>query len=208
MWQWILDNSAGLSVLASVGTLLVWLFYAQLLLAGFRRQRQARILINQGWGDQLDSVCLVSNMSHEPIYIQCILLELSTRSGRHTASVTDLPVANNSSDQDPANRITRQGPLASGGYMNIGSFRRLIAQSSRICNLTHSDEQPVAELELVGFKLTVISSYGPEAGLIGSTRQFDVSGENNERMRPATIDTGRMRNRDAREQMRNWLNDG
>jgi len=208
MWQWILDNATGLSFLTSVGTLLVWLFYAQLLLAGFRRQRQARVLVNQGWGDQIDSVCLVSNMSHEPIYIQCILLELVTATGRYTASVTDLPAQDRSSTGDPANAITRQGPLSSGNYMNLGSFRALIAQCSHACNLTHSDDRPVAQLELVSFQLTIISSYGPEAGLIGSTRRFNVSGENNERMRPATIDTGRMRNHKARQRMREWLDEG
>ena len=93
MWQWINDNAQALSFFASLGTLAVWLFYAHLLYAGFRRQRKARILINQGWGQQIDSVCLISNMSQEPIYIHSLVMTIRTRDDEYSESITDFDTA-------------------------------------------------------------------------------------------------------------------
>ena len=56
MWSWIMDNASGLSAVGTFLTLLVWLFYAQLLLYSFQRQRRSRLLINQAYGNDTSSI--------------------------------------------------------------------------------------------------------------------------------------------------------
>lgn len=205
MWEWINDNSGALTVLTSVGTMLVWLFYAQLLLAGFRRQRQAGLLVNQGWGNQIDSVCLISNMSHEPVYIQCIFISLHTGQGRYRSSVTDFESAESWSNQSKLDQVTRQGPLVSGAYMNIGTFRTLIRQASQQHEMGYDPFEPISQIGLESFKVTVLCSYGPEGKVIGTQREFRVDGTENQRMRPLSIHNSRLTNRRARRKMERWL---
>jgi len=203
-WNWIGSNSKALSTFISLGTLFVWLFYAQLLFAGFKRQRQARILINQGWGRELNSVCLIANMSHEPIYIQCVIIILRSEQGEYRSSVTDLESANTPDERKRTGDITRQGPLLSGSQMNLGTFQALIRQAARHHDLTCNDN-PGSEIGLQAVTVTVISSYGPEGGVIGTQREFMVSGENRDQMVPSSIDSRRLVNRQARRKMRRWL---
>jgi len=204
MWQWINDNAQALSVFTGLGTLLVWLLYAQLLLASFRRQRQPRILINQGWGSQIDSICLISNMSHEPIYIQNIAMTIDATDGDYSGSVTDLDT-DAPDGSESLGHITRQGPLASGAFMNTGTFRALIRQVAHQAGLTESQDRPIAAIGINSITLDVMTSYGPETGAMAFSRRFIIEGEDNERIRPATIDTTRLGDRFAREQMQRWI---
>ena len=48
MWQWISSNYHFLSLLANFGMLIVWVFYLQLFIGSFNRQRRTKILINRG----------------------------------------------------------------------------------------------------------------------------------------------------------------
>lgn len=206
MWQWINQNAPALSFLATLGTLAVWLFYAQLLFLGFKRQRKARILINQGWGQQIDSVCLVSNMSQEPIYIHSLLMTIRTHDGEYTESITDFDTAQPSDSEDRPQEVTRQGPLRDGEQINLGTFRSLIRQTGkRHKNLAQDDQQPIRTLAIENFKITVIASYGPEGGVIGAQRKFLVLGDDNERMSPVAAGTKRMAKRRARHRLQEWL---
>ncbi|MBS62152.1 hypothetical protein T35B1_11367 [Salinisphaera shabanensis T35B1] len=206
MWQWINQNAQALSFFASVGTLGVWLFYAHLLYAGFRRQRQARILINQGWGQQVDSVCLISNMSQEPIYIHSINLTIRASDNEYTESVTDFDNAKPKDSEDRPQEITRQGPLRPGEQINLGTFRSLLRQTAeRHKELSADESQLLRDLDVNNFKVTAIASYGPEGGVIGAQRKFLVSGDENQLLRPAAISTKRMAKRKARKKLRAWL---
>jgi len=206
MWQWINENAQALSFFASVGTLGVWLFYAHLLYAGFSRQRQARILINQGWGQQIDSVCLISNMSQEPIYIHSINMTIRASDSEYTESVTDFDTAQPRDSENRPQEVTRQGPLRAGEQMNLGTFRSLLRQTGeRHKDLQADESQPLRTLDVNNCKITVIASYGPEGGIIGAQRKFLVRGDDNELLRPAAIATKRMARRNARKKLQAWL---
>ena len=208
MWQWINQNASALSFLATLGTLAVWLFYAQLLYLGFKRQRKARILINQGWGQQIDSVCLVSIMSQEPVYIHSLLMTIRTDGHQYTESITDFDSAQPKDSEDHPQQVTRQGPLNAGEQINLGTFRSLIRQTGkRHKHLEEDDKQPIRTLAADNCKITVIASYGPEGGVIGAQRKFYVSGDDNELMRPAATTTKTMAKRRARKHLQQWLED-
>jgi hypothetical protein len=79
-------------------------------------------------------------MSTEAVFIVYIIADIETNKGTTSLEVTDLEKGS-SEDNDSGNAIendihknpiemladnTRQGPLASGGYLHIGSFDDLI----------------------------------------------------------------------------------
>lgn len=205
MWHWIVQNASGMSFFVTLATLGVWLFYGQLLLFSFQRQRQAEIIISQGWGEQLDAVCLVANMSHEPVFIQQIVLTLRTSDGEYEGSITDFDTLSSDANPKTVRRVTRQGPLDCGSQFNLGTFRSLIRQTCKRAGLNVSSEQPITDLQVRNFKITVMASYGPEGGAIGAQRKFVVHGENNELMRPIALDTKRLKKKAAQRQVRHWM---
>ena len=77
--EWLNDNAQAISAVASICTLFVWVFYAQLLYNGYVRQRRPRVIINRGKGIGVDSICLISNMSSEAIYVQHLVAVLFPR---------------------------------------------------------------------------------------------------------------------------------
>jgi len=125
--QWLGENKDWISTLTSISTLLVWLFYAQLLYSGFRRQRQPRVLINRGVGREgLNSPCLICNMSEEAIYVYFILVVLETSDQPILVPITDCEVNTMGEDTSMLSARTRQGPIQSGKHLELLSFRLLL----------------------------------------------------------------------------------
>lgn len=89
MLDWIAANTDVLGLLISLCTLLIWAIYAQLLYAGFRRQRQPSLMLNRGHGHGLDALCVVGNMSAEGIFVQYVIAELETARGTIHMDITD-----------------------------------------------------------------------------------------------------------------------
>lgn len=208
MWQFMTNNAQALSVVASFATMAVWIFYAHLLYQAFKRQRQARILINQGWGEQINSVAIVSNMSHEPIYIQCVMLSLRLDNGRkYRDSVTDFDDVEPWNAKNDPREVTRQGPLDTASYMNLGTFQTLLRQSGQQHGLIDGEDNPVQRMGVRDFKLTVICNYGPSGKAIGVQRKFVVHGDNHDRLRPDSIYSRRLINFRACRKMERWLSE-
>src|SRR3546814_15291717 len=94
MWEWLAGNAEALNVLANVGMLIVWISYLQLFLAGYRRERRSKILVNRGAGTEMTAHYLLTNMSAEAIYVKSHVapLEAASEQGRcpatHTATHT------------------------------------------------------------------------------------------------------------------------
>lgn len=189
MLEWMSQRQEFLNLLVNLGMLVVWIAYLQLFLANFRRQRRPNILINFGAGSGLSARCLVSNMSSEAIYIESIIAKLEGDGTTQTCAVTDLEDLGAERILEDPKQGTRQGPLASGGYMDIGEFRDLIERVMR-SNGTPDDGQPPS---LVGgrvFELQVIANYGSENLLVGGERRFDlVERQGQLTLRPRGIDT-------------------
>lgn len=210
MWEFLTNNAKALSVIASFGTMAIWLFYAHLLYQAFKRQRQARILINQGWGEQINSVAIVSNMSHEHVYIQCVILSVRLHDGRKFRdSVTDFDDAEPWNARNDPREVTRQGPLQTGSFMNLGTFQTLLRQSGRqnqlIDERAQDDDNPIQRMGVCDFKITVICNYGPSGHAIGAQREFMVHGENSEYLSPTSISSRRLTRARARRKMERWL---
>lgn len=205
MLEWMSEHQELLNLLVNLGMLAVWIAYLQLFLANFRKQRRPNILINFGAGSGLSARCLVSNMSSEAIYIESIIAKLEGDGTTQTCAVTDLEDLGAERVLEDPKQGTRQGPLASGGYMDIGEFRDLIERVLR-SNGTPDDGRPPS---LVGgrvFELQVIANYGSENLLVGGERRFDlVERQGQLSLRPRGIDTRQITTRRERRRIARTL---
>lgn len=205
MWAWIQQHSTTLSFFTGLGTLSIWLMFAQLFWLGFKRQRRARIVISQGWGEQWDSVCLLANMSYEPIFVQHIMLTLCINDTEYHSAITNFEEVQPYDSENRPEEVTRQGPMHTGSLMKLGTFRELIQRGAKHIGLTDQDYIPIDELQPTSCKVTVIANYGPSGKVIGAQREFQIEGENHELLRPLSLATQRMETRAARKRMRAWL---
>lgn len=175
--QWVIQYKDALTVLISIGTLIVWVLYAQLLLNNYRRQRRPRIIINRGAGKGIGSLCLISNMSAEPIFINQIVLVLNTNHGALSCDVTDIREESKGEiEQDLIlHNATRQGPLGTGDFTHIGSFATLIQRLAILHAIPMDGHKPGADWAFSSLEVRVIAFYGSDKHAIGASRGFTLS---------------------------------
>ncbi|WFE72020.1 hypothetical protein P8S55_02775 [Halomonas sp. M1] len=198
--EWLSDNAQAISAVASVCTLLVWIFYAQLLYNGYIRQRRPRIIINRGKGIGTEALCLISNMSNEAIYIQHVVAVLHTQQGRYSLDVVEYQQQSDE-DQDVSYR-THQGPLASGDYLHIQSFGNIVNQVKQHWKI----DDEVLHGHNIQLDIRVIAIYGSEDMPVGASRSFslDLDTEPNRQLTPASVDTVRLNGRRQRKRVLEW----
>lgn len=212
-WSWVTANAAVLSALASVGMLLIWGVYLQLLLHNFRAQRRPQIIINRGRGSDINALCLISNMSSEAVFIETLFARLDTSKGCWMSDITDvLDHQGNQScrggerDSATLSDVTRQGPMNAGGYMEAGVFHSLVQQIAREQGIT-LDEKFCAtdsELELRSLEVGVIAIFGNESGPIGAVRKFNIEWDekNGIRLKPDSRITHQLRGAKGRREVK------
>jgi hypothetical protein len=201
MWNWIIDNSAALSVLISIGTIMVWIAYFQILFASFRRQRRTRILINRGAGRGTRARCLISNMGAEPLYVISIIATLEKDGRRIKAEIADLD-SQEVGDIAESREGTSQGPLQSGEFMDIGQFSTLMARCAR----ARGESDDSLESRFDGLTLTVIAAYGADDLSVGAERHFVIKTEAGQTaLDPAHISTTQLRSRRERRRLEHLL---
>lgn len=203
--QWILEHRELISLLVTVGTLVVWVVYLQVFLASYRRQRKPTILINLGQGRGLDAHCLVTNMSAEAIYIHALIARIEGPDGTLACSITEL---DNETWSDPSEiRLwTRQGPLKAGHVRDMGSVQAIID------HVMESAPKGGPSLDLGdgrhSLELKVIAVHGSEDLLAGARRTFDIiQHEDRPALRPRSYGATQIRSRRERRQMERSLAD-
>ena len=175
--QWVIQYKDALTVMISIGTLVVWVLYAQLLLNNYRRQRQPRIITNRGAGKGIGSLCLISNMSAEPIFINQIVLILNTNQGQLCCDVTDIREESKGEiEQDLIlHNATRQGPLGTGDFTHIGTFATLIQRLALLHGVPMQGHKPGEEWSFSSLEVRVIAFYGSDKHAIGASRAFHLT---------------------------------
>ena len=114
MLDWIAANADVLGLLVSFCTLLIWAVYAQLLYAGFRRQRRPSLMLNRGHGRGLDALCVGGNMSAEGIFVQYVIAELDTGRGTIRMDITDRRTLSDGGDSGNRGNEGDEGDDSSG----------------------------------------------------------------------------------------------
>ncbi|MCI0510305.1 hypothetical protein C8E00_101512 [Chromohalobacter marismortui] len=214
MLEWLNNNSGALSTIASFCTLAVWLFYAQLLYLGFARQRRPRIIINRGLSKSPDGMCLISNMSSEAIFVSNVMGVLHTSQGEYACDLTDYTRTDNSGEEQHEEHATRQGPLASGDYHKVCSFREIIDHIAEGHQLNIDRNSLTLEEEMLRMlEIRLIAIYGSENRPVGAYRCFmlekkdlDPNVKNQDcHIIPTSFDTHRLSRRWHQKRIRKWL---
>ncbi|WP_306883882.1 hypothetical protein [Amorphus orientalis] len=186
MLNWVSDNSSALSVVINLAMLIVWIFYLQIFLVAYLRQRKPKILINRGGGTGMKAHCIVSNMSQEPIYVQSILAILKTDTRSWMMAVTDVEGLDEGTPR--ASEATNQGPLCQGDHMDIGTLGSLVERTRRCTDLPDTDEDPSTVFK--EFELIVVAAHSSDALTIGAKRTFNFKPEApGDSIVPATVET-------------------
>ncbi|OJA04369.1 hypothetical protein [Halomonas sp. QHL1] len=199
--EWLNDNAQAISAVASICTLFVWVFYAQLLYNGYVRQRRPRVIINRGRGTGVDAICLISNMSSEAIYVQHLVAVLHTQHRSYSLDVVEYQQHRGEQEQEAKYR-THQGPLASGDYLNIQSFGDIVNQVKEYWEI----EDNLLQEQNIQLEIRVIAIYGSEDMPTGASRAFnlDLNASPNHQLIPASVDTDRLNSRGQRKRVLEW----
>lgn len=167
---WISQNVEILSLLVSVGMLAVWLTYLHVFLVSYNRQTRSKIVINRGAGVDLDARCLISNMSSESIYVESIVASVEAALGDWRCTVTDIEGGGDRELPVDPKKLTHQGPLGPGEYMDIGSYRQLLERvldgRGRLETVLKNMTGPVVA------QIQVVADYASEDLLVGARRRF------------------------------------
>jgi hypothetical protein len=198
MLDWLTSHGGLVQAATSIVTAMVWVVYLQILVTGHRRQRRPEILISIGAGKGLSARCFVSNLGFEPIYINDVLLTLENGDAQ-TANITDRSELSDDELRNPA-EATNQGPLKSGDFLDIGSYRQLI---NRVRTFG-SDQEMAGDLSQI--MLTVVGITAAEANLIAAKRSFRVEWrEDSAILRATSINAEQIRGWRARRRIRRHL---
>lgn len=198
--EWLNDNAQAISAVASICTLFVWIFYAQLLYNGYARQRRPRVIINRGKGIGAEALCLISNMSSEAIYIQHLVAVLHTQDNSYSLDVVEYQQQGD--EHEEASFRTHQGPLASGEHIHIQSFGNIVEQVKHYWKL--NDES--LHDHTIQLEIRAIAIYGSEDMPVGASRTFklDLDAAPNLQLIPLNVDTKRLNSRSQRKRVLQW----
>ncbi|MCE8019573.1 hypothetical protein HOP51_05485 [Halomonas sp. MCCC 1A11036] len=208
MFDWVNQHGDTVSVLTDIGTLIVWVVYAQLLYFSFRRQRRPRLLINRGRKKDIDALCIISNMSAEPVFLQHVIAELKTSHGIVRVDVTDRTdtfsegsetqggesAGTTAADAPPIVRDgSHQGPLEPGKFVHIDSFGELTQRLARHGGFEMQGYQPRQGVIFHSLSIRIICIYGSEDLPIGAERCFEfIDHQPGCGLVPVTWDTKRL----------------
>lgn len=174
---WVLQNSGFLSFVANTLMLLVWVVYLHLFWLNYRRQLRANIVINRGAGTGVDALCLVCNMSAEPVFIEGMIVIADCKGERWATAVTNL-------SDIVEGRPAREGPMKSGEYVTVGTFRDLLS----LADGTRVDPPRIDAIEI-----WIVADFSSENDLVFARRRFLLAARGEKIvLRPAELETRRI----------------
>ena len=196
--QTILDYSPLISAVASLLMLAVWTVYLTLFWQSYRRQHRANIVISRGSGAALDSLCLVSNMSAEPVFVEGIIV-VAERDGRRWASALT-NVGHFGDEQSPGRQPVQEGPLKPSDYVTIGTFRSLLELTDP--GRFEGERQPGVD----AIEIWVVAGFSSENDVVFARRKFNLKHVGDRTIfRPADFETRRITRAQERREIEEIL---
>lgn len=202
--SWLTQNADVIGALASVGMFFVWLGYANLFYHGYMRQRRPLVIIDQMSGPGTEATCVVANLSEDWIYIECVFAVAHTDDGELIAPVTDGHAGVSSSQQNQREIVSRmrQGPLASGGLIAVGTVRDIAERA-----ITDKAGQSQTTLEaLKTIEIRVVVRLAASLQPVGAFKRINVDfGDGSAEAWPADARSQHLTKRRHRKQVQAWL---
>ena len=187
--EWLEDNAALVSALASCGMFLIWLVYAALFYVEFRRRRWPRLYLHEAGGGATASTCLLINLGREPVHVLCSMVLCDGIEVRLHASPRG--------GGESAVQRSKQGPLAPGESLALGSFQD-IGREIESVSWRAKDGQ---EYEI---DVCVAAVNGDARWPIGARRRFHVHAGDG-RVAPAMASTEQLHSRRHSGEVRRWV---
>ncbi|WP_404414915.1 hypothetical protein [Marinospirillum sp.] len=190
------------TAISSAVMALVWVTYFQLFFQQYKRSSRPYLVIHHAQHENIDSLCLLVNMSEEAVHIQCVQVEIwLEKGGSQVFTITEYARVN--PDDQNLQRILRQGPLQAGGYLVLGSFQNLILGRKSENSSADHFLQDVKEIEV---RAAVI--HGPTKHPVGVRRRFYLQHDQTTAIYPQNIHTEQLSRRKDRDTVRQWLEYG
>lgn len=198
---WASENANTISALASVSTLVVWIFYAHLLYRDYSSRHRPRLIIHQAPGGSANARCLLVNMSSGPLNVACVTavayvdgtaIKLQIDDYEHVASdVTD-------DQKERIATLSKQGPINSGDFLSLGTFGDLL---QKFKSIGKQGSNKIEELEV-----RAVAFFGAQDEPIGATRRFLVEHNGTEtQLKPTTLHTQQLHSWLQRRRVNTWL---
>lgn len=178
---------------------IVWIIYFQLFFVQYQRNNRPYLVIHHAQNENPDALCLLVNMGKETVHVQCVQVVLHTRAGEQKV-MTVTEYRRVSADDTNVHQVLRQGPLQSGGYLVLGSFRNIILGK-------RSDESESDYLfeDIIGIEVRAALIHGPSSHPVGVRRSFGLEHEGGPSIYPANIHSEQLTRRKDRHEVRKWL---
>ncbi len=167
VWEWITQNSQTLNTVLNAGMVAIWVFYLQVFLVSYRRQKRTVLHLDRGAADDETARCIVTNMGQEPTYIAAIVVDLIFEDRRERALVTDRHEMPDEKLNQPLEK-TNKGPLASGEARDVGSFWDLAERAHRRLDIDVRME------DLRAMEVMAVAASNQAQKLIGGYKRFSV----------------------------------
>lgn len=174
-----MTHVGAVSALISLGTLLVWVFYAHLLWKGFNRGEQPLLLIHQAGGVGPGSSCLVVNLSRQPLHVLSVYFVLRTDNHEFGLRLNEYKRVTNSEERNWAfENVMKEGPLRAGEFLSLGDFSSMLegARSGYDRDARERSRQDQALAEWTReFEIRVTAMFSSFSHPIGAVRRFTLS---------------------------------
>lgn len=201
MWSWLQEHSTSVQVVVSLLSTGVWIAYLHVFLSSYRRQTRSSLLISREGAHGLKGRCVISNMGSEPAFLMDVLAEFETEGTRFTASVIDrLELWER--DEDPDCEFSAIGPMASGGYLDFGSFEDILRRAQ-----ISFDSRDFTR-DLLKVRLIAIAATSQARELVAACRSFEFDfGTDHDTVRiiPVEISAQQIRSRRKRKKLSKLL---
>ncbi|TCS62799.1 hypothetical protein EDD52_10894 [Primorskyibacter sedentarius] len=201
MWGWLHDNSTTLQVLVSLLSTCVWITYLHVFLSSYRRQTRSSLMISREGARDLKARCIVSNMGSEAAFLMDVLVEFETEGKKFTTSVIDR-LELQGAEGDTSKTGSAQGPMASGSYVDIGSFEDILTRAHR-----QFDSADFTR-DILRTRLIAIAATSQARDLVAACRGFEfIFGTEGSvvHVRPIEIAAKQIRSRRKRKSLRRLL---
>lgn len=201
--MWSTEN---LTVLSNVTMTIVWLVYLHLFLREHKRHNRPFLIIHHAQGCDPGALCLIVNMSKEPVHVLCVVAEVRGADGHVRRDVSDY--RRFTPDDQNVQATLRQGPIQPGGYLTLGTFENIILGRQSIADDDEGSDDHLASLyEAKSLNLMVAVNHGPTRMPIGARRQFVVEKDDDGKVivRATSIATEQMIKRSKRKEVKQWV---
>ena len=197
-----------ISIVLSLCTLVVWVFYAFLLHRDARHQRLPALFIHQANGHGADSLCLLSNLGREIVHVLGVTVEIDPGERTYHKRLTSRqPIALETYGHARVQDLIKQGPLPSGYFLALGAFGEILEIPDAADDDETVEEHPgVADIRTLTIRVAALHAAYERP--IGARRRFRVDASR-PRVRIVPLDplTDVLHARRERKRVQGWVED-